>query len=103
MSDNATAEEMMESLEKLEDFFEYLEVEFDPELVKSRRVPLLRLYHVALESLPEEKTYEQYQRALQKAYKQLQWGESVKFAESSCGDCTSCDDGEDNRTVDCGV
>ena len=79
-------------LESAEDFLEYFQVDFDPTLVQSKHIPLLRLFHHILETFPTPWQHKEYKKALKIAYKQLVSGNELAFSASRCSGCSECDD-----------
>ncbi|SEF61930.1 nitrogenase-stabilizing/protective protein NifW [Vibrio hangzhouensis] len=80
------------SLSSAEDFLGYFKVNFDPEIVASKRIALLRNFHRALEGMPEPRGYLAYKKALNLAYRDLLLGSHLPLASSNCAHCTECDD-----------
>lgn len=83
---------LLESLSTAEEFLDYFNISFDPQLVTHKRIALLRLFREELEQAPEPRGYKVYKRALLKAYSSLLFGHLPSVEEGGCGSCTECDD-----------
>ncbi|MDG3085018.1 nitrogenase-stabilizing/protective protein NifW [Vibrio hannami] len=90
MSQNMESE--LSALTSAEDFLNYFQVDYNPTLVQTKRIQLLRLFHSVLEALNKAPERQDYKRALKIAYKQLENGNELAFPERSCEGCTECDD-----------
>jgi hypothetical protein len=64
-------------------------VSYDPEVIKHRRIQLLKLFNKNLICYQEPIAWAEYQQALSKAYCLLLRGETMPLAESSCASCQS--------------
>ncbi|TCS38864.1 nitrogenase-stabilizing/protective protein NifW [Reinekea marinisedimentorum] len=80
--------EQLEELDCAEDFFDLLQVDYEPAVILNKRVPLLRLFHQALADF-EAPELKDYQAALSKAYCLLKHGVRADFAASKCATCSS--------------
>jgi hypothetical protein len=80
--------EQLAELSCAEDFFDLLEVDYEPEVILNKRVPLLRLFNQALADF-EAPEMQDYQAALRKAYCLLKHGVRAEFAASKCATCAS--------------
>ncbi|MDF0535870.1 hypothetical protein KDN34_14200 [Shewanella yunxiaonensis] len=79
-----------ETLQTAEDFLDYFNVKYDPELVTTKRVQILRLYHAILERYDPPLTKEHHRKAVRIAYGSLAMGQELAFADMGCGDCSGC-------------
>ncbi|MEF1291557.1 nitrogenase-stabilizing/protective protein NifW [Vibrio sp. M260118] len=82
----------LESLTTAEEFLDYFNISFDPQLVTPKRIALLRLFRQELEQAPEPRGYKVYKRALLRAYRSLLFGNTPPLEGGVCGSCTECDD-----------
>ncbi|PJC87615.1 hypothetical protein CSW98_00360 [Vibrio sp. HA2012] len=79
-------------LEHAEDFLRFFQIDFDPELVRVKRIQLLRLFHHILNSFSQPLQHQEYRKALKIAYRQLENGNELAFKASDCQGCSECDD-----------
>jgi nitrogenase-stabilizing/protective protein len=84
----------IDGLETAEDFLNFFDVEYDAALVVRKRIQLLRLFQQILDRCDGSQSYGAYKHALCVAYKQLELGRELAFANLGCDGCTSCDDEE---------
>ncbi|MDB1124152.1 nitrogenase-stabilizing/protective protein NifW [Vibrio algarum] len=82
----------MSELETVEDFFNYFQMEYEPVLVQSKRIQILRLFRHILTSYPTPWMPKDYKKALKIAYNQMRNGNELAFAPSNCHGCSDCDD-----------
>ena len=80
-----------EHLQTAEDFLDFFKVQYDPEVVQTKRVQLLRLYHGVLERYDPPLTIEHYRKAVRIAYGSIKLGQELAFADMGCGSCSGCD------------
>jgi hypothetical protein len=83
--------EDIEEFETAEDFLDYFGVGYDPVLVQTKRVQLLRLYQALMQKITPPLGVEDYRTSLDLAYRQLCHGRELGFAPSHCGDCHDCE------------
>jgi nitrogenase-stabilizing/protective protein len=81
----------VDQLQGAEAFCDFFEVDYDQQLLQSKRIPLLRLYHHILESMQAEHSFEDYQKALRVAYRQIEQGNELAFNPTHCDGCSDCD------------
>lgn len=86
-----TQKQEVSELDGAEEFFRYFGIDFDSTLLQSKRIPLLRMFHHILNSMQEEPSYEEYQKALKVAYRQIEHGNELAFNASACDGCSDCD------------
>jgi hypothetical protein len=82
----------IEDLATAEDFLEYFNIQYDSELVKTKRVQILRMYQKLLPENGSFPSYEVYKQALCTAYKQISLGRELAFEGGGCHGCTECSD-----------
>ncbi|WP_181388375.1 nitrogenase-stabilizing/protective protein NifW [Vibrio albus] len=84
-------EDQVADLQSAEEFLTFFEVNFDPELVKVKRIQLLRLFNHILSSFSQPIQHQDYRKALRVAYRQLENGNELAFKPSDCQGCSDCD------------
>ncbi|WP_413282665.1 nitrogenase-stabilizing/protective protein NifW [Vibrio sp. MA40-2] len=89
---NNTTSETFSSLESAEDFLDYFDIPYEPELVQRKRIQLLRLFQHVLNTYPTPWQNKDYTKALNIAYCQIQSGNELAFSTSGCESCSDCDD-----------
>lgn len=87
----ANLAEEVEMLQTAEDFLDFFAVSYEPRLVKVNRINLLRLFNLNLAKKPSEPTWDDYQKALLRAYCLLENGVKAEFAKGGCHGCNECD------------
>lgn len=80
--------EQLALLETAEDFLDYFVVDYDPELVEKKHIPLLRLFQKLLACKPNA-DYVTYQKSLRLAYKQISLGHDPMISAGGCASCAS--------------
>lgn len=88
---NSELSTQLSELVSAEGFCDFLNVEYDPVVLQRKRIPLLRMFHHILESFQDEPTFEEYQKALRIAYRQIVNGNELSFTASQCDGCSDCD------------
>lgn len=82
----------IEELATAEDFLDYFNIKYDIELVKTKRIQILRMYQKLLPNSSVQPSYEEYKQALCTAYKQITLGRELAFEGGGCHGCTECSD-----------
>lgn len=83
--------QQVKQLNTAEEFFSYFGVEYDFHLLQTKRIPLLRMLNHILDSMQAEPSFEEYQKALKVAYRQIENGNELAFNPSACDGCSDCD------------
>lgn len=78
-------------LQTAEEFLNFFHIEFDPQLVRVKRIQLLRLFNHILNSFSQPAQQKDYRKALKVAYRQLENGNELAFKPSDCQGCSDCD------------
>ncbi|WED24083.1 nitrogenase-stabilizing/protective protein NifW [Vibrio sp. JC009] len=82
----------IDSLSSAEDFLGYFQLDYDPQLIRTKRIQLMRMFHHVLNTFSEPLQHADYRKALKVAYRQLENGNELAFSASGCQGCTECDD-----------
>jgi len=82
----------MAHLESAEEFLRYFQIDFEPQLIRIKRIQLMRLFRHILMSYPTPWRQHDYKKALKIAYRQLLSGNELAFSPANCNGCSDCDD-----------
>ena len=76
-------------LDTAESFLDFFDIQYDPNLLMSRRVKFLRLFQRQLAKLNRPTSWDTYHQAVFRAYCELELDVGIALSESHCASCQS--------------